>query len=165
MNYAHNCYSGWAGILHAGKLDEAALALETIERNASLQMQLIEDLLDISHIMGEDISLNVHQMVVPVITAAIEAVQPAADTKAIQLGLWSKGWSNLGGRTACNLVKESTSNAIKFTPVGGRVEVRLDHFRLLSSHSGERYGQGISADFLPYFIDRFRQADSTSEGA
>ena len=159
---------GWAGILHAGKLDEekAALALETIERNANLQMQLIEDLLDISRIIRGDISLNVHLVeLVPVITAAIEAVQPAADTKAIQLEsvldrkagpLW--GDSDRLQQVVWNLL----SNAIKFTPVGGRVEVRLDRLDSLVHIQVSDTGKGISADFLPYVFDRFRQADSTS---
>jgi CheY-like chemotaxis protein/nitrogen-specific signal transduction histidine kinase len=159
---------GWAGILHAGKLDEAktALALETIERNANLQMQLIEDLLDISRIIRGDLPLNFH-LVEPmqVITAAIEAVQPSADTKAIQLepvldssagAVW--GDSDRLQQVVWNLL----SNAIKFTPEGGRVQVRLErvdsHVQIKVSDTGK----GISADFLPHVFDRFRQADSTS---
>ncbi len=159
---------GWAGILHAGKLDEekAALALETIERNANLQMQLIEDLLDISRIIRGDISLNVHLVeLVPVITAAIEAVQPAADTKAIQLEsvLDPKAGPTWGDSDRLQqVVWNLLSNAIKFTPVGGRVEVRLERLDSLVHIQVSDTGKGISADFLPYVFDRFRQADSTS---
>ncbi len=165
---------GWTGMLNAGKLDEtrAALALETIERNANLQMQLIEDLLDISRVIQGNLSLN-FGLVEPiqVITTAIETVQPAADTKAIQIAsildssagpVW--GDSDRLQQVVCNLL----SNAIKFTP-GGRVEVRLERGR--GGFQTRPYvqikvsdtGKGISADFLPYVFERFRQADSTSQ--
>lgn len=169
---------GWAGMLQAGKLDEAraALALETIERNANLQIQLIEDLLDISRIIKGDISLNCHLVdLVGVITAAIEVVQPTADAKDIQLefvldasanNVW--GDSDRLEQVVWNLL----SNAIKFTPEGGRVEVRLSVVSS-SAEVTDNYaqiqvsdtGKGISADFLPYVFDRFRQADSKSTRA
>lgn len=166
---------GWTGMLNAGKLDEtkAALALETIERNANSQLQLIEDLLDISRIIQGNLSLN-FGLVEPieVITVAIETVQLAADTKAIQIKsildpsatpVW--GDSDRLQQVVCNLL----SNAIKFTPEGGRVEVRLE--RGTDGFKTRPYvqikvsdtGKGISADFLPYVFDRFRQADSTSQ--
>ncbi|WP_250122491.1 ATP-binding protein [Chroococcidiopsis sp. CCMEE 29] len=166
---------GWTGMLNAGKLDEtrAALALETIERNANSQLQLIEDLLDISRIIQGNLSLN-FGLVEPiqVITAAIETVQLAADTKTIQIKsildpsatpVW--GDSDRLQQVVCNLL----SNAIKFTPEGGRVEVRLERGR--GGFEARPYvqikvsdtGKGISADFLPYVFERFRQADSTSQ--
>jgi len=166
---------GWTGMLNAGKLDEtrAALALETIERNANSQLQLIEDLLDISRIIQGNLSLN-FGLVEPiqVITTAIETVQPAADSKAIQISsildssarpVW--GDSDRLQQVVWNLL----SNAIKFTPEGGRVEVRLErsrgrfqtrpHVQIKVSDTGK----GISAAFLPYVFERFRQADSTSQ--
>lgn len=169
---------GWAGILHAGKLDEAraVIALETIERNANLQMQLIEDLLDISRIIRGDFSLDC-RLFEPsqVITTAIEAVQPGANAKEIQIEsvldssvgkIW--GDSERWQQVVWNLL----SNSIKFTPVGGRVEVRLSVVRGRAEVE-EKYvqiqvsdtGKGISADFLPYVFDRFRQADSKSTRA
>lgn len=180
---------GWAGMLQAGKLDEAraTLAIETIERNAGLQMQLIEDLLDISRIIRGEISLSFGLVdLVGAIAAAIGVVQPAADAKAIQLEsvldasvaeIW--GDSDRLQQVVWNLL----SNAIKFTPSGGRVEVRLSVVsgRFQQTPGGiaggdvcatratnyaqiqvRDTGKGISADFLPYVFERFCQADSKS---
>jgi PAS domain S-box-containing protein len=122
---------GWAGMLQTGALDDAraTLALEIIERNANLQMQLIEDLLDISRIVRGELSLSIDLVdLVEVITVAIEVVQSLADTKDIQIEsildtsikkIW--GDSDRLQQVVLNLL----TNAIKFTPNGGRVEVRL----------------------------------------
>lgn len=187
---------GWAGMLRSGILDEnrITLAMETIERNANLQMQLIEDLLDISRIVRGDISLNLGSVdLAQVITSAIEVVQPAANEKAIDLNF---GWE-LGVETEqaeeplClwgdserlqQVVLNLLSNAIKFTPNGGKVTARLSivhssvmansdrQLTMNSQQSTTSFAQievsdtgiGISAEFLPYVFDRFRQADSTS---
>jgi PAS domain S-box-containing protein len=178
---------GWAGMLQTGALDEAraTLALETIERNANLQMQLIEDLLDISRIVRGELSLSIDLVdLAEVITAAIEVVQSLADAKDIQLEsildtsiekIW--GDSDRLQQVVLNLL----TNAIKFTPNGGRVEVRLskevgtdainrvctrEEFSQCSIPNYVQIqvtdtGQGISADFLPHVFERFRQADST----
>lgn len=169
---------GWAGILHAGKLDEAgaALAVETIERNANLQMQLIEDLLDVSQIIRGELSLNCRFIdLLEVIEMAIKVVQPVADAKKVKIEsvldssagtIW--GDSERLQQVVWNLL----SNAIKFSPNGGHVEVQL----LVVSDSTEakdKYtqiqvsdtGKGISADFLPYIFERFRQADKKSTRA
>ncbi len=224
---------GWAGMLQAGILDEdkAAIAIETIERNANLQMQLIEDLLDISRIIRGELSLDCRIFdVVEAIASAIEVVPPMANAKAmdfrfsildfrlgstgenpefipyheIENNLQSEiqnpkflvwGDSDRLQQVVLNLL----SNAIKFTPVGGRVDVRLSVEGQRGEARGERLGftsvsesllpadsssssldpqasypgpfaciqvidtgKGISADFLPYVFDRFRQADSKS---
>ncbi|WP_193197190.1 ATP-binding protein [Nostoc sp. MG11] len=170
---------GWAGMLQTGALDEAkaTLALEIIERNANLQMQLIEDLLDISRIVRGELSLSIDLVdLVEVITAAIEVVQPLADANDIQLEsildtsierIW--GDSDRLQQVVLNLL----TNAIKFTPNGGRIEVRLSR-ELGNKENFFQYsipnyaqiqvsdtGQGISADFLPHVFERFCQADST----
>jgi len=167
---------GWAGMLQTGALDDvrATLALETIERNANLQMQLIEDLLDISRIVRGELSLSIDLVdLVEVITSAIEVVQSLADAKSIQLEstldtsiekIW--GDSDRLQQVVLNLL----TNAIKFTPNGGRVEVRLSilhssHSELSTFYSAlievSDTGQGISADFLPHVFEHFRQADSS----
>lgn len=167
---------GWTGMLQTGMLDSdrATLALETIERNANLQMQLIEDLLDVSRIVRGELSLNYGSVnLVEVIAAAIEVVQPSADNKAIQINSVLdtsvepiRGDSDRLQQVVWNLL----SNAIKFTPNGGRVEVRLSIVSGNKQQAARNYaqilvsdtGKGISPDFLPYVFDRFRQADSTS---
>ncbi len=134
---------GWAGMLRSGMLDEsrAALAMETIERHANLQMQLIEDLLDISRIVRGDLALNFDKVdLVKVIAAAIEVVQPAANEKAIDLTFVQKSEETSGlpfidsaspvsiwgdSERLQQVVWNLLSNAIKFTPQGGKVTVRL----------------------------------------
>ncbi len=175
---------GWAGMLQTGMLDDAraTLALETIERNANLQMQLIEDLLDISRIVRGELSLSLGLVdLVEAIAAAIEVVQSMADAKAIQLNFLVDGcvesiWGD--SDRLQQIILNLLTNAIKFTPDGGRVEVRLsvEGSRELEVGSREesfphspKYaqiqvsdtGKGISVDFLPYVFERFRQADST----
>jgi signal transduction histidine kinase/ActR/RegA family two-component response regulator len=159
---------GWSRMLRAQKLNAVttARALEAIERNAKLLSELIEDLLDVSRLIRGKLSLQVCPVnLVPIIQAAIETVQLAAGAKKIQLesvlnpsvGLVS-GDPNRLQQIVWNLL----SNAIKFTPEGGKVEIRLE---CSNSHTQIRVsdtGKGISADFLPYVFERFRQADSTS---
>ena len=156
---------GWAHLLRSNNLDEAGQrrAIETIERNARAQQQLIEDLLDVSRIITGKLRLDVRPVVpATFIAAAVESVRPAADAKEIKLDIISD--PNIGtlsgdaGRLQ-QVVWNLLSNAIKFTPRGGRV--RLEVLRT-SSHveiSVHDSGQGISADFLPYVFERFRQAD------
>lgn len=158
---------GWAHMLHSGQLDEAGVrrALETIERNAKVQAQVIEDLLDISRIMSGKLHLDV-RAVKPraVIEAAVDAMRLAAEAKNIRLQVITDpndepiaGDPDRLQQVVWNLL----SNAIKFTPKGGRVEVRLEHGDTHISLIVKDTGQGIKPDFLPYVFDRFRQADST----
>nr|WP_238360939.1 PAS domain S-box protein [Iningainema tapete] len=166
-----NAILGWARLLNSRKFDEAKTnkALETIERNALAQTQIIEDLLDISRIIRGQVRLCARPTnLVQVIEAAIDTVHPTADTKRIQVlseldpevGLvW--GDSERLKQIVWNLL----SNAIKFTPFGGRVEVWLT---IVNSHAQIKVkdtGIGISPDFLPYVFDRFRQAESTTTRA
>lgn len=167
---------GWTKILQTSHQDAAKTqyALETIERNAKLQAQLIEDLLDVSRILQGKLSLRT----VPVgltltIKAALETVRLAAEAKSIQIETVFE--PNVGqvlgdsGRLQ-QVVWNLLSNAIKFTSQGGRVEVRLERIENeLDTHPSEYTqitvsdtGMGISADFLPYVFDYFRQADGTT---
>jgi signal transduction histidine kinase/ActR/RegA family two-component response regulator len=162
-----NAILGWAQILRTSKVDEVRMhrVLETIERNARSQAQLVDDLLDISRIIAGKIRLNVQTIApVSVIEAAIETVQPAADAKHIRLQsvLDPAAGPVLGDSERLQqIVWNLLSNAIKFTPKGGRVQVCLQrinsHIEIIVSDTG----QGISPDFLPYVFDRFRQADGS----
>ncbi len=156
---------GWAHLLRSNNLDEAGQrrAVETIERNARAQQQLIEDLLDVSRIITGKLRLDVRPVApASFIGAAIESVRPAADAKEIQLEILSDpNIGNISGDAGRlqQVVWNLLSNAIKFTPRGGRAQLRL---RRTSSHveiSVTDSGQGIKKDSLPYVFERFRQAD------
>ncbi len=138
---------GWTKLLRSRKLDPTATdrALDTIERNAKLQIQLIDDLLDVSRILRGKLSLNLATVdLTTVINAALETVQLAAQTKKIQLEyispptspIFVQGDSNRLQQVVSNLL----SNAVKFTPSGGRVEVQLS--QVLGTGDGGQGGQG-----------------------
>jgi len=156
-----------AQILRNRKPNESttARALETIERNAKLQIQLIEHLLDISRLLRGKLLLDKRPVALkPIIEAAINAVQAAADAKAIQLESVVDASANSVSGDAGRLqqiVESLLTNAIKFTPEGGRVDIRLerqdDNARIQVTDTGT----GISAEFLPNVFDYFRQEDSS----
>ncbi|MBD0361817.1 MAG: GAF domain-containing protein [Coleofasciculus sp. C3-bin4] len=175
---------GWTKLLRSRKFDEKATdrALETIERNAKLQTQLIEDLLDVSRILRGKLVLNVCPVnLVTTIEAALETVRLAAQAKEIQIqtllapnvGLVS-GDSNRLQQVVWNLL----SNAVKFTPAGGRVEVRLEKVgeglqvegSTTKVQPSTQYaqiqvsdtGKGITPEFLPHVFEYFRQENSTT---
>ena len=163
-----NAILGWSKLLRAKKFDQPTIdkALETIERNAKSQAQLIEDILDVSRILRGKLNLNLHPIPLGyVIEGAIDALRPLAETKSIVIEFVCNsdigqviGDSDRLQQVVWNLL----SNAIKFTPEGGKVEVRLE---LVSDYAEIQIidtGIGIAADFLPYVFDRFRQADSTT---
>jgi signal transduction histidine kinase len=159
---------GWAKLLQTGKLDAAKTqqALKTIERNAQLQAELIEDLLDVSRILQGKLNLNVSSInLVSIIRAAMETVRLAAEAKSIQVeasfepdvGLvW--GDSTRLQQVIWNLL----SNAVKFTPSGGQVNIRLERLDSHAYITVSDTGQGIESDFLPYVFDYFRQSDATT---
>jgi signal transduction histidine kinase/CheY-like chemotaxis protein len=162
---------GWAGMLQRGVKDEATLmrALETIERNARAQGQLIDDLLDMSRIISGTVRLDV-QTVDParLIEAALGTVHPAAAAKMIALRTdlgRDAGGQPLEVRADPGRLQQVLwnllANAVKFTPSGGSVQVLLGRdgndavIRVIDS------GIGIAPDFLPYVFDRFRQQDAS----
>jgi PAS domain S-box-containing protein len=178
---------GWARLLRTQKLNEAktAQALETIERNAKLQSELIEDLLDVSRILQGKLSLNkIPVNLATTIQAAIEIVRLAAEAKTIEIKSSLDpvgqvlGDSNRLQQVIWNLL----SNAVKFTPPGGQVEIKLSlvtgHLSLGKDRHSQKEdlkpmtnyaeikvidtGKGIHPDFLPYVFEYFRQADSTT---
>ncbi|HEY9858235.1 MAG TPA: ATP-binding protein [Candidatus Obscuribacterales bacterium] len=162
-----NAILGWSQILRTSKVDEVKMnrALETIERNARSQAQLIDDLLDISRIITGKIRLNVQTVqLLPVIEAAIDTVRPAADAKNIRLQavLDPAAGPVLGDSERLQqIVWNLLSNAIKFTPKQGRVQVCLQRINSHTEIVVVDSGQGISAEFLPYVFERFRQADGS----
>ncbi|HUK66568.1 MAG TPA: ATP-binding protein [Anaeromyxobacteraceae bacterium] len=166
-----NSVLGWARLLRLGKLDATSTrrAVEAIERGATTQAQIVDDLLDMARIVRGQLRLDVRPVeLVPVIEAAIDTVRPAAAARgiAIAAGLDPKAGPVAGdpGRlqqVAWNLF----TNAIKFTPSGGKVEVRLAHKGDHVELSVKDTGSGIPAEFLPHVFERFRQADSSTTRA
>jgi signal transduction histidine kinase len=166
-----NAVLGWLHMLQTGKLSEpeAARAIETIYRNAKAQAQLIEDLLDISRVITGSLRLEVRPVALAeVVEAAVEAISPAAQAKEVRLQVvidpMAGPVSGDSGRLQ-QVVWNLVSNAIKFTPRGGRVQVRLERLGSDLEIVVSDTGQGISPAFLPYIFDRFRQADGTSSRA
>jgi signal transduction histidine kinase/CheY-like chemotaxis protein len=159
---------GWSHMLLHGQLNEAnaARAVATIERNAKAQAQLVEDILDVSRVITGKLRLEVAPVdIAPVINAAIDSVQLAADSKNIQLSVTfdpsARHVSGDAGRLQ-QVVWNLLSNAVKFTPEGGRVEVRLERAGAQARLTVSDDGCGFSPAFVPYIFDRFRQADGTS---
>jgi PAS domain S-box-containing protein len=159
---------GWLSILRGHTLDEKTTvhAIETIERNARAQAQLIEDLVDISRIVGGKLSLEVSPIDLrPVINAAVDVVRPAADAKEITINLnFDPHVGPVSGDPSRlqQIIWNLLSNAVKFTPKGGSVNV---DFRQHDSHAEivvRDNGIGISPEFLPHVFERFRQAESTA---
>ena len=179
---------GWAKLLQGRKLDAQATqrALDTIERNAKLQTQLIEDLLDVSRILRGKMVLNVSPVnLVTVIQAAIETVRLAAEARQIEIQtMFACDVEQVSGDSARlqQIVWNLLSNAIKFTPQGGQVEVSLSLVNGHSSFAGSdaprtndqrqmiKYaqiqvkdtGKGITSEFLPHVFEYFRQEDGTT---
>ncbi|OUL28384.1 ATP-binding protein [Nostoc sp. 106C] len=188
-----NAILGWAQLLRSRNLSESQTtrALETIERNAKMQTQLIEDLLDISRMIRGKLRLNVATCnLISIINSALETVNLAAQVKEIDLQFslparepqsadLALGFSNnhncdflVSGdaERLQQIIWNLLSNAIKFTSPGGKVEIKLS--KLVEQLKGtlSNYAQiqvidtgiGITSEFLPYVFDRFRQADSSS---
>src|SRR5687767_13785640 len=163
-----NAIIGWSHMLRSGTLDEAtrARAIETIDRNAKSQAQLVEDILDVSRVITGKLNLNMAPVdVASIINAAIDSVQLAADSKDIELEVTLDPTARHIFGDACRLqqvVWNLLSNAIKFTPSGGQVAVRLKRSGREAQIQVIDSGVGIDADFLPHIFDRFRQADGTT---
>ncbi|MBD1865128.1 MULTISPECIES: ATP-binding protein [Trichocoleus] len=159
---------GWTRLLQTGKLDTTrqAEAIATIERNAKLQSQLIEDLLDIARIMQGKLTLTATPTSLAfVISAALETVQLAAEAKsiAIVLDLTSDIAPVFGDAARLQqVVWNLLTNAVKFTPNGGQVAVELRQVGQLAQIRVRDTGMGISSQFLPYVFEYFRQADGST---
>ncbi len=159
---------GWSRLLRSAKLDEEAVdrALETIERNALAQAQLVADILDVSRIVTGKLKLDMREVpAATVIESALDAVRPTAHAKGIELEV------TIGDPTITlladagrlqQIVWNLLSNAIKFTPSGGHVAVDLRRADREAEIRITDSGIGIDREFLPYAFDRFRQADSST---
>lgn len=156
---------GWSKLLLSNRLDPAKSreAIETIERNAKLQMQLIDDLLDISRILSGKLSLNASPVDLnSSLSAALETLRLATEAKSLQIQttpssmpIWVVGDDTRLQQVIWNLL----SNAIKFTPIGGQIEIHLTQTETHAQIQIKDTGKGIHPDFLPYVFDHFRQED------
>jgi len=162
-----NAMAGWVHVLGSGSLDQTTMSrgLAALERSVKAQTRLIEDLLDMSRIMSGKLRLAHRYIDLAEITrAAIETAGPAAQAKSIQLQFQSEGQPLfvLGDPDRLQqVVWNLVSNAVKFTPREGRVDVELLREGTSTQLRVTDTGQGISPDFLPHIFEPFRQADSS----
>ncbi|HEY8558827.1 MAG TPA: PAS domain-containing protein [Pyrinomonadaceae bacterium] len=158
---------GWARMLKEREISEAQTrrAIDTIERNARAQAQLIDDILDVSRIVSGKLRLHVKPVdLASIIETAIEAVRPAADAKNIRLQRVLNSGAMISGDAdrLQQIIWNLLSNAIKFTPKDGRVQVRLERVNSHVELTVADNGQGIDAETLPFIFERFRQSDSST---
>lgn len=163
-----NAVVGWSRLLRGGQLDPhgADHAIEIIERNALMQKQIVEDLLDVSRIITGKLRINTQPVdLLLVIHAAIDAIRPAAEAKEIEVrthfeapGVMVKADIERLQQVFWNLL----ANAVKFTPSGGTIDVYLRQVKSLAEVRIEDSGPGVPAEFLPRIFERFSQADGSS---
>jgi hypothetical protein len=163
-----NAIVGWITILRTGVHSEANLAegLDVIERNTKAQVQLIEDVLDVSRIVSGKLRLDVRECdLIDTINAGIDVVRPTAEARDISLDVQLDPAARHASCDATRIqqvVWNLLTNAVKFTQKGGSIRVTLDRdrsgFRIIVSDNG----QGISPELLPYIFERFRQSDSST---
>jgi signal transduction histidine kinase len=159
---------GWSSVLREAKRDEKVLAqgLDAIDRNARVQAQLIDDLLDVSRIVSGKLNLDVRPLdITSVARAAISVVQPAADAKGITLDYFAKpglGAISADSARVHQIIWNLLSNAVKFTPHGGKISLSVDQTGSDARVTVKDTGQGVDPEFLPRVFDRFRQADSST---
>ncbi len=159
---------GWAQILRSDGCtpEDLELGLETISRNADAQTRIIDDLLDLNRILSGKVRLDVQRLsLAEVLEEALETVRPAAQAKEIRLqpvidplARPVSGDPNRLRQVFWNLL----SNALKFTPRGGRIQVLLERVNSHLEVTVADNGEGIDPAFLPHVFDRFRQADATT---
>jgi signal transduction histidine kinase len=166
-----NAILGWAQLIKEGQADKETLAhgIEVIERNARLQAQLIEQLLDFSRVNNGLLRLDAQRAsLAPILEAAIDTMLPQAQAKEIDLHMEL-------GASACavicdpprlhQVITNLLANAIKFTPSGGRVGIRLARQSSYAEITVSDTGRGIPTEFLPHIFEPYRQAGTDSATA
>ncbi len=157
---------GWLSMLRSGRLDDetSTHALDTVERNAKAQAQLIEDLVDVSRIAGGKLKLDVQPVELPaLINAAVDIVRPAANARGVSIEISIEpGVGLVAGDPARlqQMIWNLLSNAVKFTSRDGYVYLRLRRVESCAELEVRDTGIGIDPDFLPWVFERFRQAES-----
>ena len=161
-----NAILGWLSILDTGKpIRDVFSALDVIRRNADIQARLIDDLLDMNRLISGNMRLDmVHVDIGALLQTTIQGLRPAAEAKNLQLmASIDSGIGELLGdaRRLQQVLWNLAHNAIKFTPSGGRVEIRIQQIEGQVQFVVHDNGRGISPEFLPHVFERFRQEDST----
>ena len=163
-----NAIIGWLHMLKTGSLDEALSkrALETIDRNAKAQAQLVDDILDVARVITGKLRFKLAQVdISTIIRAAVQSVELAANAKGIRveatLDPTASCLTGDAGRLE-QVIWNLLSNAIKFTPTGGKVEVHTYQIGTAIQIHVRDTGVGIKDEFLPFIFDRFSQADGTT---
>jgi PAS domain S-box-containing protein len=160
-----NAIVGYTRMMRSGLVtgDKAVRALETVDRNANALTQIVEDVLDVSRIIAGKIRLNVRPVDLPqVVEEALDSVRPAADARGVRLEAVldpRAGPVSGDAERLQQVVWNLVSNAVKFTPRGGRVQVRVQRVDSVIEIEVSDTGIGIPVTFLPHVFERFRQAD------
>ncbi|AUT00838.1 histidine kinase [Nostoc sp. CENA543] len=163
-----NAVLGWVQLLRSRQFDQTTTerALETIERNTRVLTQIIQDILDVSQIIRGQLRLKIQPLdLTNILKDAVETIQPAANAKEISLQYESE--PNVGlvmgdGNRMQQIIWNLLANAVKFTPKGGKVTVKLRRVDSSVEIQVSDTGSGIAPEFLPHVFERFRQADSST---
>jgi signal transduction histidine kinase/CheY-like chemotaxis protein len=153
---------GWARMLSTGQIkeDQRPGAVAAIERNANALHQLVNDLLDVSRIVSGKLRLDMQAVALPaIVSAALDTIRPAAEAKQVTIATRVDAEPPVRGDAGRlqQIVWNLLSNAIRFTPPGGRIDVTVARVGDSAEISVRDTGSGISSEFLPYVFDRFRQ--------
>jgi len=162
-----NAVLGWTQILRTqGNIKSRDRALEVIERNAASQLRLVEDLLDMARIVSGKLRLDIESIELQaVIQAALDVIEPGATAKRVAIVTDLEAAPipvNADADRLQQAIWNVLSNALKFTNSGGSITVTVTHDDGVARVAVTDTGQGISAEFLPYVFDRFRQADAST---